>query len=201
MSEDKPARRLWINLGEGAAVLAVVISALSYWDAHREHAVVEKQAVSQAQAQAAFVLTGAADDGGRRLTLAPLKPTQAIQSQRYVFPDEIRSDAVSISASRPRIEADWVGPGLGRRLDGLHSGARGEGALPVAIITTYVEDGTLRTDRSLYRVGYAWQPRFLLGRRIGLEGLSLIQRDFVGDPRTLVNRRWAADRGSAPGGG
>ena len=79
--------------------------------------------------------------------------------------------------------------------------ASGEGALPVVIVTTYVEDGEMRTDRSLYRIGYAWQSRFLLGRKLTLEGLSLIQRGIAGDPRTLVDRRWAADRHSAPAGG
>lgn len=201
MSETRPARRLWINLGEGAAVLAVVISALSYWDAHREHSVAEQQAVSQARAATAFVLTGAADDGGRRLTLAPLRPTQAIQSETFLFPRQVRHDPVEVTAARPRIEADWVGPGLGRLLDGARAGSRGEGDLPVAIVTTYVEDGAMRADRSLYRVGYAWQSRFLLGRRISLEGLSLIERGFSGDPRSVVDRRWAADHGSAPAGG
>ena len=181
-------------------MLAVVISALSYWDAHRERAVAERQVVTQAHAEAAFVLTGNVKDGGRRLELAPLKSTQAVQSQRYYFPASVRADDVTVSAAEPRIEADWIAAGLERALRAAHAKPSGEGMLPVAIVTTYVEDGDMRVDRSLYRIGYAWQSRFLLGRRIGLEGLSLIQRGIPGDPRARVDRRWAQDRHTAPEG-
>ncbi len=198
MSEAGQRRRFWINIGEGAAVLAVVISALSYWDAHRERAVAERQDVTQAHAEAAFVLTGSVKDGGRRLELAPLRSTQAVQSQQYLFPSDVRADAVTVSAAEPRIDIDWIGPGLERALRAAHAKSSGEGVLPVAIVTTYVEDGDMRVDRSLYRVGYAWQSRFLTGRRVALEGLSLIQRGVAGDPRPLVDRRWAQDRRTAP---
>ena len=201
MSDAGQRRRFWINVGEGAAILAVVISALSYWDTHRERAVTEHQALTQAQANAAFVLTGSAKDGGRRLELAPLKSTQAIQSQQYIFPGAVRPDPVMLSAAGPRIESDWIAAGLGRTLGDAHAKPNGVSVLPVAIVTTYVEDGDLHTDRSLYHIGYAWQSRFLQGRKISLEGLSLIQRGIGGDPRALVDRRWAADRHTAPVGG
>jgi len=201
VSDGGQGRRFWINVGEGVAILAVVISALSYWDAHRERADTEHQALTQAQAEAAFVLTGSAKDGGRRLELAPLKTTQAIQSQQYVFPAAVRTDAVTLSAAGPRIESDWIATGLGRMLGAAHAKPNGRGVMPVAIVTTYVEDGDMRTDRSLYRIGYAWQSRFLQGRKISLEGLSLIQRGIGGDPRTQVDRRWAADQHTEPAGG
>ncbi len=201
MSEDGQRRRLWINIGEGAAVLAVVISALSYWDAHRERAVAERQVITQAHAEAAFVLTASVKDGGRRLELTPLRSTQAVQGQQYFFPAGVRADAVTVAAAEPRIEADWIAAGLERALSAGHAKSSGEGMLPVAIVTTYVEDGDMRVDRSLYRIGYAWQSRFLLGRKISLRGLSLIQRGIVGDPRPLVDRRWAQDPHSAPADG
>jgi hypothetical protein len=201
VSEGGQRRRFWINVGEGAAVLAVVISALSYWDAHRERSDAERQVATQAHAEAAFVLTGAVREGGRRLDLAPLKSTQAVQSQQYVFPGAVRADAVTLSAAGPRIESDWIAAGLDRALRAAHAKPSGEGVLPVAIVTTYVEDGDMKVDRSLYRVGYAWQSRFLAGRKIGIEGLSLIQRGVVGDPRPLVDRRWAQDQHISPAGG
>jgi hypothetical protein len=200
VSEAGQRRRFWINIGEAAAVLAVVISALSYWDTHRERAVVDRQASTQAQAAAAFVLTGSVKDGGRRLELAPIKSTQAIQSQQYIFPRAVRPDAVTLSAVGPRIESEWITAGLERALRAARAKPNGEGVLPVVIVTTYVEDGDMRVDRSLYRVGYAWQSRFLLARRIDLEGLSLIQRGIVGDPKPLVDRRWVRDQHIAPSG-
>ena len=201
MSEGGQRRRFWINVGEGAAVLAVVISALSYWDAHRERKDVERQVATQAQAEAAFVLTGIVKDGGRRLELIPLKSTQAIQSQQYVFPGALRPEAVTLSAAGPRIESDWIAPGLERALGAAHAKPSGEGVVPVAIVTTYVEGGDVRVDHSLYRVGYAWQSRFLQGRKINLEGLSLIQRGIVGDLRARVDLHWAQDQHIGPVGG
>ena len=201
MSESGQRRRFWINVGEGAAILAVVISALSYWDAHRERAEAERKGLTQAQADAAFVLTGAAKDGGRRISLSPLKPTQAIQSQQFFFPAAVREDTVSVSAASPHVEVEWLAGGLEHALEAAHAKANGEGALPVAIVTTYVEDGDTRVDRSLYRLGYAWQSRFLIGRKITLEGLSLIQRGIAGDPKTLVDRRWAVDPHIGPAAG
>ena len=196
-----PGRRFWITVGEGAAILAVVISALSFWDSHRERAEAERKVVTQAQAEAAFVLTGGSHDGGRRLTLAPLKPTQAIQSQQFYFPLALRADPVTITASDPRIEIAWIAAAVDKALDAAHAGSNGEGALPVAILTVYVEDGEVREDRSLYRLGLSWRSRFLAGRKVTLTGLSLIQRALKGDPRTLVDRRWAADPHIAPAAG
>jgi hypothetical protein len=201
VSEGGQRRRFWINVGEGAAVLAVIISGLSYWDAHRERKDAERQVATQTKAEAAFVMTASVKDGGRKLELAPLKSTQAIQSQQFVFPESLRQDPVALSAAAPRIESDWIAAGLTRALGAAHATPNGEGVFPVAVITTYVEDGDLRIDRSLYSVGYAWQSHFLQGRKINLEGLSLNRRGIAGDPRTEVDRRWARDLHSAPGGG
>lgn len=181
-----------MNVGEAAAVLAVVIAALSYWDAHREHALAARQADAQARAHGVFVIKGAADPGGRRIELESLKPTQAIQSQRYVFPTAVLGHAMEVAAARPQIDVDWIAAGLGRALDEAHVKGDGEARLPVGIVTTYVEDGETRTDRSTYQIGYAYRSRFLLGRRITLQGISLVQRGNRGDLQDFVNRRWAA---------
>lgn len=191
-------RRFWLNVGEVAAVLAVVIAGLSYWDGHREHAQAARQAAVQARAKAAFVLRGSADAGGRRIVLEAVDPTQAIQSQRYLFPAEVLDHAMEVSAARPQIDLVWLEAGLDRALDQARVKTDGEARLPVAITTTYVEDGETRIDRSLYEVGYAWRSRLLLGRRLTLQGIALIQRGVGGDLRTSVNRRWVASSGGSP---
>lgn len=198
MGEPAPDRRRrrgalsWLTIGEAAAVLAVVIAGLSYWDAHREHTVAEGQVQAQAQAQAAFILVGSADAKGRQIALRPLRAEQAIQSQRYVFPAAVRETPVDIVAARPRIEADWIAPGLDRALEVAHAKGGGAGRLPVVVVTTYVEGGETLTDRSEYAIGYAWRSRFLLGRQIALQGVSLIRRGVSGDPQGVVDRRWAS---------
>ncbi len=189
---ERRARRLsWLTVGEVAAVLAVVIAALSYWDAHRQRAVADSQVQSQARAEAAFVMVGSVDAKGREIALRALQPSEAIQSQRLVFPTAVLDHPVDIYAARPRIAADWIAPGLGRALDRGHAKGDGQGRLPLAVVTTYVEGGETHTDRSEYAVGYAWRSRFLLGRQITLQGISLVRRGLSGDPRAAVDRRWA----------
>ncbi|HEY5070672.1 MAG TPA: hypothetical protein VII63_01450 [Caulobacteraceae bacterium] len=182
--------RFWLNVGEAAAVLAVVVAALSYWDAHRGHNEAAKQAESEAKARTAMVLKGSADSGGRRLELEPVRSSQVIQSQRYIFPSDVLGHTMEVSAAAPQIDVAWIAEGLGRSLERRHVKGDGEARLPVAIITSFIEDGEGRTDRSTYEIGYAYRSRFLLGREISLQGVSLIQRGVAGDLRTWVNRRW-----------
>jgi hypothetical protein len=98
---------------------------------------------------------------------------------------------MEVTAASPQINLDWVATGLGRAIDRRRAKGPGEALLPVGIVTTYVEDGQNRVDRSVYDVGYAWRPR-LLGRVLRLQGLALEQRGLAVDLQPRVNRRWAA---------
>jgi hypothetical protein len=187
-------RRFWLTIGEVAAVAAVVIASMNYWEAHRQHAAEQQHASAEERAQAAFVLTGSADARGRIVALQPVKTSQVIQSQTYLFPGDVLGHPQEVTAAKPGIDAEWISGGLGRALD--QAGARGAGQaeLPVGVVTTYVEDGESRTDRSIYQVGWAWRSRFLAGRKITLQGVSLLRRAAAGDLQAEVNRRWAASR-------
>jgi hypothetical protein len=189
----------WLSVGEAAAVIAVVIAALSYWDAHREHAAAASQSAAEARAHAAFVMVGSADARGGEIALRALSSNQAIQSLHLVFPAAIRGDPVDIVAARPRIQADWIAPGLERALDGAHAKGDGEGRLPLAVVTTYAEGCDTLTDTALYAIGYAWRSRFLRGRQIALQGISLVRRGLKGDPRAAVDRLWARDERAMEG--
>ena len=196
-----PARKrrqgFWLTAGEVIGVLALAIAALNYWDSHRQHAEETKHAEIQARAEAAFVATGVADSGGRRIVLQPLKPTQAIQSQRYLFPKDVLDHTMEVSAARPQINLDWIANGLRRALDEAHVKAAGEARLPLAIVTTYVEDGDTRTDRSIYQIGYAYHPRLLGGMQIRLQGIALARRAIDSDPQASVDKRWATAKTGA----
>ena len=183
---------LWLTAGEVIAVLALVVAGLNYWDAHRQHAEEANRASVHARAEAAFVATGTADSPGRDIMLAPLTQGQAIQTQRYVFPTDVLDHPMEISAARPQIDVDWIVGGLRRALDDAHVRSSGEAQLPLAIITTYVEDGDTRTDRSIYQIGYAYRPRLLGGMQIRLQGIALSRRAASGDLQVMVNARWAA---------
>ncbi|HEY2179620.1 MAG TPA: hypothetical protein VGH15_13655 [Caulobacteraceae bacterium] len=189
--------RFWLSVGEGAAVIAVVIAGLSYWDSHRQHTEESRRAAEQSQAAAALVLRANAEENGRRLTLESVDAQQVIQSQRYYFPAAILGHAMEVSAARPQIDLGWIAGGLSKALDAVHAGKDGEARLPVAIVTSYVEAGETRQDRSLYLIGYSWRSHFLGGRDIVLQGLALQRRGVGGDPQAAVERARRAQRSGA----
>jgi hypothetical protein len=196
---DAPSRRqgFWLTVGEIVGVLALVIAGLNYWEGRQQHQEESRREQVSAQAEAAFVAVGQADRDGRSVAISPLKETQAIQTQRYIFPSDLSASPREISAARPRIDVGWVAEGVRTALETAHVKGGGEGALPVAIETTYIEEGDERTDLSLYRVGYSWKPRLFGGEQIRLQGLALVRRGVTGDARKLVDARWEAERPKA----
>ncbi|HEY2048307.1 MAG TPA: hypothetical protein VGH03_03135 [Caulobacteraceae bacterium] len=193
---DSPTRRqgFWLTAGEIVGVLALVIAGLNYWEGRQQHLEQNRREQVSAQAEAAFVAVGHADQEGRTVAISPLKETQAIQTQRYVFPSDLSASPHEISAARPRIDVGWITQGVRAALESAHVKGGGEGMIPVAIETTYVEEGDERTDVSLYRVGYSWKPRLFGGEQIRLQGLALVRRGVSGDSRKLVDARWDAER-------
>ena len=194
-ASERKRGRLWLSIGEAAAVLAVVIAALSYWDTHRQHVEDARREAAQARAAGAtpaFVLEAAPEAGGRRLALKAVEPRQIIQSQRYIFPSGVLDHVVDVTAAAPRIDAAWIASGLGKALESAHAKRTGEARLPVAVITAYLQDGEVRQDRSVYLIGYAWRGHLLGGREIDLQGLALQRRQAAGDLQAVVDRQWAA---------
>ena len=207
---DKPAaarrRRFWITLSELVGVAAVLIAALNFWDSHRERfrdADRQTAAEKAAQARSAFVVSAEMQADGARLTFRPLDPAQAIQEERYIFPHAVLGHAMEVSAARPQIDLAWIQDGLRTEVTRQRqagAGPDGEGAIPVGIVATYVQDGEIHTDRSLYRLGYAWRGRLFGGPRLALQGVSLMRRALSGNLDAAVQAAWARDRGavSAP---
>jgi len=194
-SEEPRRRRLWLTIGEGAAILAVAIAALNYWDSHRQHVDEARRADAQArQASLAssLVLVASVQSGGRELALRTVEPRQVIESQRYVFPRAILDHPVEVTAAAPRIDAGWIAPGVAKALDSAHAKGAGAARAPVAIVTTYLENGETRQDRSLYLIGYAWKRHFLGGREITLQGIAFRGRQSAGDLQAAVDRAWKA---------
>lgn len=202
MTDAAPPKRprLWLTISEVVGVVAVLIAALSFWDSHRDRSVSEKrqaelqqsQQVRQ-QAESILVLTGEVDSSGDRIRLEPMNRAQAVQSQTLVFPTEVRADPVQIDAATPRIDKDWIVAGLKKAADAARKAGRkgGEGRLPVAITTSYVQDGVQRTDNSIYRLGYSTSSNFLGVEKVKLEGLSLVRRGTGGNLRAQVDAIWA----------
>jgi hypothetical protein len=191
LSEEKKRGRLWIGVGEAAAVIAVIIAGLNYWDSHREHADQARREAAQAQQAGlaeALVLTAAPQDGGRRLAIKPAESSQVIQSQHYVFPTAVLDHPMDVTAAAPAIETGWIAGGLSKALDARHAKGEGSGRMPVGVVTEYLANGAAREDRAVYLVGYAWKGRLFGGRAITLQGLAFVRR--AGDLQAAVDQAW-----------
>ncbi len=200
MTDTSAARkrrfRLWLTISELVGVLALVIAGLNFWDSHRERvqdARREAAADHAASARYALVVSSQMEADGARLSLQSVDPAQAIQSERYLFPRAVLDHAMEVSAAKPQIDLDWIASGLRAdvaRARKSGAGADGEATVPVGVLATYVQDGEMRTDQSIYRLGYAWRSRLLGGPRLALQGLSLVRRGVRGDLRAAVEAVW-----------
>lgn len=196
----------WLTLAEIVGVAALVLAGLGYWDSHRErlqqdreraqsereHARAEaeqgKARAEQAQQEAlrhSLLLTGTPSGGELRLQTA--RSEQVIQTQTLWFPTEVRPDSVS-TTGHPRIEAGWIE-------DRLRKAAKSEDhRVPVAIETSFIEDGQTRTDRAVYLIGFSLHGRLVGGPRVEFEGLSLARRGVSGDLQAAANGYWIGRR-------
>jgi hypothetical protein len=203
--EPPPKKRLSLrkpSLTEVVGVAALLIAGLGYWDSHRDRvqqerekakaeaaqaaAAADQNKVRQQQAQQealkhALLLTGAPSGG--ELRLQPTRSEQVIQTQTLWFPTEVKADSVSTTGN-PRLESRWIEDGLRKYVKG------DDRRLPVAIETSYMEDGERRTDRSVYLIGFSLHARLVGGPRVELEGLSLAQHGVSGDLQGAANGRW-----------
>lgn len=189
-------RRRWATVGELVAIAALAVAVLGYLDSHRQR-VAEQAALNRTAgveaARAALVLTARAANDGSRLELSTLRGGQAVQSQRYRFPASVLDHEMEVSAAEPQIDRGWIADGLVHALKAGGHRAEGEGALPVGIETQYIEDGQVRTDRSLYEIGYRVERAGLFGgARVRLLGLSLLRRGLTGNLSSAVDARWKA---------
>ena len=189
MTETPEARtrRRWITVGEIIGIAALVISGLSYWDAHQER-VAPPKAVSAPVKAAPLVLTGTVDAARDRIDLHPASSEQVIQTQTIRFPVVVRADAVDTTGNA-RIEAGWFDGGLRAALKGakLHAGRH---RLAVGIETSFVAGEATRTDRAVYDIGYTLHERLLRPDAVAIEGVSLVRRTGS-DLQAAVDARFA----------
>lgn len=187
--EKAAIRRRWITLGEGVAVLAVLISAATLWNnySERKSAEAERSAASRKEerSEAALVLRARAEDGGRLLRLEPVDGEQVIQSQRLVFPARLGLAPIE-TAGDARIEAGWIADAL-KQLAVARSSA-GDMRVPVAIVSRFTGKGDVRRAAALYQLSYVREGHLLVGSSIRLRGLALVERVSTGGAQAAVDR-------------
>ena len=189
MTETPEARkrRRWITMGEIIGIAALVISGLSYWDAHQERVAAPKPLAAAVNA-APLILTGTVDAAHDRIDLHPASSEQVIQTQTVRFPTSVRADAVDTTGNA-RIEVGWFDSGLRAALKGakLHAGRH---RLAVGIETTFVAGETTQTDRAVYDIGYTIHSRMLRPDAVAIEGVSLVRRGAP-DLQAAIDARFA----------
>ncbi|MGZ6019855.1 MAG: hypothetical protein ACXWKO_14400 [Phenylobacterium sp.] len=195
---ERKRRLRFLTVAELVGIAALAIAALGYWDSHRERTLTERERAAEAQEKKAearagalkltFLITGSPEGEGDRLKLSSVHPEQVIQTQALTFPSEIRGDAVQTTGN-PRIEAGWIEGGV-TKAEHARGGKGRSGRLPVAIVTTFIEDGQTKTDTALYQLGYSAHSRVLRSDKVELEGLSLIRHGVGGDAQAAVDAVW-----------
>jgi hypothetical protein len=175
-AEAARVRRRLLNLGEVIAILAVVISGLTFWNSYRERTNAEaehaQESAQSAKKATTLILKATPDKDGRTLALAPRAEEQAIQSQTVYFPARLGVSPAETS-SDARIEKRWFESALvsARKAAGVEQ-APGDARMPVMIETHYLTDGDAHVDRAVYEVGYVTSHSLIGGTDIHLRGLS-----------------------------
>lgn len=186
-AEAKARRRRWLTFAEIATVITLAVSVATFWDNHqqREEERAEKSAAAKVKpAVAPLVLTAKADAEGNVLTLTANRD-RIIQTQTLTFPTALDVSPVD-TVGNARIEADWFASGLRNAL----GGNRNRGRVPVAITTTWLDEGTERSETALYDIGNDWRTRLLASDAPVLEGITLVSRGGK-DVQMRLDARWA----------
>ena len=200
-AEAAATRRRWITFGEVLAVVAVLISAATLWNSYRERsdAEADRHVAERRDAakQATLLLKGTAQREGQWLTLVPLDGGQAIQDEKFYFPDALLIDPVEVTGDG-RIEAVWFETKLkrARAAAGRGDETKSDERLPVAIATRFLADGAAHDDLAIYDVGYAVEDGgFLKGKVVRMRGLSLVERTSPKRMQGRLNALWQARTG------
>lgn len=178
-------RRRWLSIGETVGILALLISGISLWDSHQERVETRTAASKPKPVHVTpLVLTASADSEGEILRLASPNADRVIQTQTIVFPKALDLASVD-TVGNSRIEADWFASALRSAV----GDDRGNGRLPVGIITHYTDNGTERTDVAIYDIGHGWRSRLLQRDVPVLEGVTLVSR-APKDLQATLDSRW-----------
>ncbi|HWJ59314.1 MAG TPA: hypothetical protein VNR68_06740 [Sphingomicrobium sp.] len=159
MSESEPSkpRRKWIALGEIIALAALVISALGLWNSwKRDNA--EKSGpteVLERKSAVPLVLRGRIADDGKKLRIAPIETSHALESLTL---KPAKADTIEIDS-----EGILDAGALDDAAEALDPKRKGTGTLRVTIDARYVEAGVERRASHAYAIGYRWDGGGLFG--------------------------------------
>ena len=152
---QRRARLRWVTLGEAIAIAALILSGLGVWHEYNKRDEPPKMVV-EAPTAIPLVLRGRVEDDGRKLTIAPIEDSHALQSATITAGEskiEIGSDG--------ELSAGAIEGALGKKIED----GKGTHRLRVRIETRYVEAGADKTTTGSYAIRYKWEGGGLFGGR------------------------------------
>lgn len=159
-SSEERARRArlrWISLGEAIAIAALAISGLGLWHEWSKDEKPSTTTVVEQRQSIPLTLRATAKDDGRRLIIAPVEQSHALESLALMMPG-----AAPIQlGSDGELEASQVESALGNRT----RDSKGTQTAAVRIDARYVEAGADRKASGNYRLRYRWEGGGLFGGR------------------------------------
>jgi len=151
--ERARTRRRWISIGEIIAMAALVISGLGLWNSW-QGARTGPAEVIEKKGAVPLVLRGSVQDEGKKLVIAPVEESHALDSLALAFPGGKTAQTGSDGA----LSAGEVESALGDS-----SGHKGTGSVRVTIDARYVEAGAERRSKRNYVIRYRWEGGGLFG--------------------------------------
>ena len=162
---DSPSRHRWVGFGEIIALAALGVSALGVWIAWKSSNEDKPTRIVEQRQAIPLTLRGKPRDDGRRLEIAPVESSHALESF-----------TLTINGASPvRIGNDGVldAGDLETALRDRDKDRKGNLTVPVRIDARYVEAGADRQRSENYVLRYRWEGGGLFGgRSLRITGLS-----------------------------
>ncbi len=160
---ERRARLRWVTLGEAIAIAALILSGLGLWHEWNKRDEGPKVVIEK-PTSIPLTLRGRTADNGRRLEIAPVEDSHALQSLTL----SIAGSTLELG-SDGELSANAFEDMLGEQAED----GKGTHRARVRIEARYVEAGADKTAAGFYLLRYKWEGGGLLGgRSLRLSGIS-----------------------------
>jgi hypothetical protein len=144
----------WLTLGEAIAIAALILSGLGLW--HEWNKRDEAKVVIEKPTAIRLALRGRVEDDGRKLEIAPIEDSHALQSLTIAA----AGSAIELG-SDGELDARTLENALGKQAEE----GKGTHRARVSIAARSVEAGADKTAAGAYVISYKWEGGGLFGGR------------------------------------
>lgn len=151
---QRRSRLRWLTLGEAIAIAALILSGLGLW--HEWNKRDDAKVVIEKPNAIRLALRGHVADDGRKLEIAPIEDSHALQSLTITA----AGTAIELG-SDGELTANALENALGKQAED----GKGSHSVRVATKARYVEAGADKTATGAYVIRYKWEGGGLFGGR------------------------------------